>query len=548
MAQLPKRKPKKVKAVPDSASSRCMLNKCGVKFTFLRRRHHCRQCGRLVCSKCSSRKLAYNNNKQRVCDECWYEIRLEEEQRKRGEKWRISVHLVSDGILKLTVNSDEHSKLELSHSWICLIYRYIYGGNQSESLKNHIIFYGRKLDDLGRIWIRINQFKFNFWIQFAVCIFPPYIKYGTHHIEWIPTDDQFEIWKLKGTIEQKQQHQDHFEIFLIDNDNKSIYSIHKTRKIPLAFSKSVMLFIHHDLLLSQLFKIGDLVECQPESHLLYYNAQVLEIHDAQKRLKVKIDHFMNPLTKERETVEMIVPFSKVIRPSQNLAQILDISDNHLEIDSELLLSHDLTPFESKNYGIADIYRTLIECFSKMYNSIWQELLGLIKNHRLQIRTLLLLQPILRKEEHEIKMDNYLQLRFICHTIVEFLYPSNHAWNVSCLICSQTRLPCRTVWQNIVEDAYTCNKQDSDFMRVFLEYSISASCDICRTQIHYFDYCWYCRKGDHDMCMSCVYKHMLKHEELFKLLCNEDIIGSELNCDCISLIVSFVVGSFVKIRE
>jgi hypothetical protein len=54
--------------VPDDFSKHCQ--KCGVPFTFLRRRHHCRLCGALVCNECSSnRKLIPTESKPvRVCD------------------------------------------------------------------------------------------------------------------------------------------------------------------------------------------------------------------------------------------------------------------------------------------------------------------------------------------------------------------------------------------------------------------------------------------------------------------------------------------------
>jgi len=40
--------------VPDEESARCML--CQVKFTFINRRHHCRNCGRLACGKCAPKE------------------------------------------------------------------------------------------------------------------------------------------------------------------------------------------------------------------------------------------------------------------------------------------------------------------------------------------------------------------------------------------------------------------------------------------------------------------------------------------------------------
>jgi hypothetical protein len=56
--------------VPDSEALRCMI--CGDKFTLMQRRHHCRQCGNVVCSKCSAKKKELpGQGKKRVCDSCY---------------------------------------------------------------------------------------------------------------------------------------------------------------------------------------------------------------------------------------------------------------------------------------------------------------------------------------------------------------------------------------------------------------------------------------------------------------------------------------------
>ncbi|XP_056246712.1 zinc finger FYVE domain-containing protein 9 isoform X2 [Seriola aureovittata] len=57
--------------VPDSQAPVCM--KCDVKFTFTKRRHHCRACGKVFCATCCSLKcrLTYMDKKEaRVCVTC----------------------------------------------------------------------------------------------------------------------------------------------------------------------------------------------------------------------------------------------------------------------------------------------------------------------------------------------------------------------------------------------------------------------------------------------------------------------------------------------
>lgn len=57
--------------VPDSDAPNCMI--CGTKFTMVKRRHHCRACGKVLCAPCCSEKhsLHYAEGKEgRVCTPC----------------------------------------------------------------------------------------------------------------------------------------------------------------------------------------------------------------------------------------------------------------------------------------------------------------------------------------------------------------------------------------------------------------------------------------------------------------------------------------------
>ncbi|XP_069006405.1 zinc finger FYVE domain-containing protein 9 isoform X2 [Embiotoca jacksoni] len=57
--------------IPDADAQVCM--KCGVKFTFTKRRHHCRACGKVFCALCSNLKfrLTHLDGKEgRVCVPC----------------------------------------------------------------------------------------------------------------------------------------------------------------------------------------------------------------------------------------------------------------------------------------------------------------------------------------------------------------------------------------------------------------------------------------------------------------------------------------------
>ena len=55
----------------DDDSPCCLI--CENNFTMKRRRHHCRNCGRLVCKDCSKNKVKIDESDsetKRVCDDC----------------------------------------------------------------------------------------------------------------------------------------------------------------------------------------------------------------------------------------------------------------------------------------------------------------------------------------------------------------------------------------------------------------------------------------------------------------------------------------------
>ncbi|XP_014235930.1 zinc finger FYVE domain-containing protein 9 isoform X2 [Trichogramma pretiosum] len=72
--------------IPDSEAPSCML--CEAKFTVMKRRHHCRACGKVLCNKCCSMKyrLEYlNNADSRVCTQCHQILTKAESDNGSGE-------------------------------------------------------------------------------------------------------------------------------------------------------------------------------------------------------------------------------------------------------------------------------------------------------------------------------------------------------------------------------------------------------------------------------------------------------------------------------
>ncbi|KAM5248997.1 zinc finger FYVE domain-containing protein 9 isoform 1-T1 [Ctenodactylus gundi] len=106
--------------VPDSQAPNCM--KCEARFTFTKRRHHCRACGKVFCASCCSLKckLLYMDRKEaRVCVICHSVLMNVAQPREQRRVW------FADGILpngevadaaKLTMNGTSSAgALAVSH-------------------------------------------------------------------------------------------------------------------------------------------------------------------------------------------------------------------------------------------------------------------------------------------------------------------------------------------------------------------------------------------------------------------------------------------------
>uniref|UniRef100_A0A8C4S0H4 FYVE-type domain-containing protein n=1 Tax=Erpetoichthys calabaricus TaxID=27687 RepID=A0A8C4S0H4_ERPCA len=79
--------------VPDSDAPKCM--RCHCRFTFTKRRHHCRACGKVFCGVCCNRKckLEYMEKEARVCAICYETIHKAGCPREQKRVW------FADGIL-----------------------------------------------------------------------------------------------------------------------------------------------------------------------------------------------------------------------------------------------------------------------------------------------------------------------------------------------------------------------------------------------------------------------------------------------------------------
>jgi len=61
----------------DSSRDSCMS--CGLQFTVLERKHHCRTCGGIFCASCTDTPAAYSDKSTRWCAKCAKKLQLPSE-------------------------------------------------------------------------------------------------------------------------------------------------------------------------------------------------------------------------------------------------------------------------------------------------------------------------------------------------------------------------------------------------------------------------------------------------------------------------------------
>ncbi|KFM65387.1 hypothetical protein X975_15478, partial [Stegodyphus mimosarum] len=89
--------------MPDEEAASCL--NCGVKFSQLKRKHHCRNCGKIFCSKCCSEKMCLPhfglNDPEKVCNNC--KLIVELMMKSRSDNMAMKYEAV-EGLSTLTKN------------------------------------------------------------------------------------------------------------------------------------------------------------------------------------------------------------------------------------------------------------------------------------------------------------------------------------------------------------------------------------------------------------------------------------------------------------
>lgn len=141
--------------IPDQRVTMCQL--CTSGFTFTHRRHHCRACGKVVCSACSSHRVALpylgGDKPVRVCDHCFHslhhppgESRENPEAEGEGEG-QAKKKKTARGILQEVAANDLGSSMSgYLHQWWKKAWK-----RQWFVIKEHVLYVYRASEDVAAL-------------------------------------------------------------------------------------------------------------------------------------------------------------------------------------------------------------------------------------------------------------------------------------------------------------------------------------------------------------------------------------------------------------
>jgi len=99
--------------IPDNKATTCLMEGCGTKFSVLKRKHHCRQCGWLICGRCVGRAPVKIKKYEscKVCPACFYEVKATCEFPRSHKQARARIGcLYPPGVHKATHTQSHHVK------------------------------------------------------------------------------------------------------------------------------------------------------------------------------------------------------------------------------------------------------------------------------------------------------------------------------------------------------------------------------------------------------------------------------------------------------
>eukprot|EP01083_Nonionella_stella_P075999 206883_1 len=301
------------------------------------------------------------------------------------------------------------------------------------------------------------------------------------------------------------------------------------------FSKAYRVSIPSSMIATE-FDIGDIVRYKEEDDyvLSWTEAEIVStLSNGYLTLK-EIRSANTPPQLAIKTEPFILHASRVaLTDNVSSRHLLDLSNLSMHMDKILLLKlNDNSATEER----MNAYKSLVDVYTK-YAMFWKALHSEKRNFYV----------------FDVKVVSIA--KFVAVNVMQYLYEiKDYEWKIDncvindkdgalkCLECLRAYFIRRNIEEGAVKNEMLRGRDMDGRFQI---------CDVCSVSVDQFEYIYHCsaRMEDrHDICLTCVYSMIKQSGELSELLVS--ILSKDnswdVNCDCVQLIVSFVVGKVVKI--
>ena len=139
------------------------------------------------------------------------------------------------------------------------------------------------------------------------------------------------------------------------------------------------------------------------------------------------------------------------------------------------------------------------------------------------------------------------IEWVSFCITKQLFDAAYEYRIGCIICSRVSSKVRIrEWFLKTHLSADTKSYDRHLNKMIYETQTHiAFCDGCQMDMQYDEMIFMCDECNDAYCCCCIAKRVAENNELHQLLNEQDVLGTELNTDCIFEIVGFVKGLVLK---
>jgi len=282
------------------------------------------------------------------------------------------------------------------------------------------------------------------------------------------------------------------------------------------------------------YRNGDVVSWFDSENGTFSEGVITEIGDDTLTLKEDVNFFGSIMNRERLNVDddgkmVVIPTSQVMVEEVANENIIDVTSRGAAELALILRTNDEQSHEMY-YALREVSRAFVRDF------LIPDLMECMFDYE-PFRDEIVYSSLLSIQIHEFLFCPQYRLRFDCCIGQSHLYLQPQ-WSFA--LSKANTYGYNPVPQDPEEVDTDHDDEQFDLERKI--HSVCYHCDLCRMEIHHFEYALHCQctiKGEHDFCVSCIHSIFMQHSEMKPFL--TDILKMALNDHCIEEIVAFCIG-------